>query len=234
MTGRSCQGSPRQLMSKRAKARMRTNPQGGLLERETNRDFPEVQKGKQPSMDTRHHGHVTLEVLWRNCRRPTSLPYQYFEHIEMSQEQDQPMDNDERGRMSTPDRSDRSRMRSASPRTLQQRSHRSTCRRAPSIRWKWNPVHECIVHSGSECKVCKDYLAHLTDGAMEDDGSYINACDRRSASFIPIAQWRQDTSDSRRLQDDLKDSRRRERDLEMEINGLEASLKANNTAPSYA
>src|SRR5882762_3760958 len=87
MTGRSCQGSPRQLMSKRAKARMRTNPQGGLLERETNRDFPEVQKGKQPSMDTRHHGHVTLEVLWRNCRRPTSLSYQYFKHIEMSQEQ---------------------------------------------------------------------------------------------------------------------------------------------------
>src|SRR5258705_12618248 len=55
-------------MSKRAEARMRMNPQGGLLERETNRDFPEVQKGKQPSMDTRHHGHVMLEVLWRNCR----------------------------------------------------------------------------------------------------------------------------------------------------------------------
>src|SRR5882762_11428668 len=100
MTGRSCRGSPRQLMSKRAEARMRTNPQGGLFEREINWDFPEVQKGKHPSMDTRHHGHVTLEVLWRNCRRPAPLPYQYFEHIEMSQEQDQPMDNDERGRMS--------------------------------------------------------------------------------------------------------------------------------------
>jgi hypothetical protein len=159
----------------------------------------------------------------------------------MSQEQDQPMDDDERGHMSTPDRSDRSRMHSASPRTLQQRSHRSACRRAPTIRWKWNPVHECIVHSGSKCKVCKDYLAHLTDGAMEHDGSYVDACDRRSASFIPIAQWRQDTSDSRRLRDDLKDSTRREHDLEMEvddlhmeINGLEASLKASNTAPSYA
>src|SRR5882724_8551733 len=137
-------------MSKRAEAQMRTNPQGGLLERETNQDFPEVQKEKHPSMDTRHHGHVTLEVLWRNCRRPTSLSYQYFEHIEMSQEQDQPMDNDERGRMSTPDRSDRSRMHSASPWTLQQCSHRGARCRAPSIRWKWNPVHECIMHSGSE------------------------------------------------------------------------------------
>src|SRR5258705_2140989 len=192
-------------------------------------------------MDTHHHGHVMLEVLWRNCRRPTPLPYQYFEHIEMSQEQAQAMDNDEHGCMSTPDRSDRSRMRSASPRTLQQRSHHSARRRAPFIRWKWNPVHECIVHSGSECKVCKDYLAHLTDGAMEDDGSYVDACDRCSASFIPIAQWRQDTSDSRRLRDDLEDSRRHECDLEMEVddlrmevNGLEASLKASNTALSYA
>jgi len=164
-----------------------------------------------------------------------------FEHIEMSQEQDHPMDDDERGRMSTPDRSDRSRMRSASPRTLQQRSHRGSRRRAPTIRWKWNPIHECIVHSGSECKVCKDYLAHLNDGAMEDDGSYVDACDKRSASFVPIAQWRQDTSELRRLRDDLEDSRRRERDLELEVddlrvevNSLETSLKASNSIPSYA
>jgi len=212
-----------------------------LLERETNWDFPKVQKGKHPSMDMRHHGHMTLEVLWRNCRCPTSLSYQYSKHIEMLQEKDQPMDNDEHGRMSMPDRSDHSRMRSVSPRTLQQCSHCGTHCRAPTIRWKWNPVHKCIVHSGSECKVCKVVLAHLTDGAMEDNGSYINACDRHFASFIPIAQWRQDTSDLRRLRDDLEDSRRHEHDLKMEvdnlhveINSLEASLKASNTALSYA
>jgi len=107
----------------------------------------------------------------------------------MSQEQDHPMDNNECGHMSTPDHSDCSRMRSATPQTLQQCSHCGTRCRAPTIRWKWNPVHECIVHSGSECNVCKDYLAHLNDGAMKDDRSYVDACNRCSASYIPITQW---------------------------------------------
>jgi hypothetical protein len=119
--------------------------------------------------------------------------------------------------MSMPNCSDRSRMRSASPWTLQQCSHHDTCCRAPTIRWKWNPVHECIVHSGSECKVCKDYLAHLNDGAMEDDGPYVNPCNRCSMSFVPIAQWQQDTSELRRLRDDLNDFRRCECDLEMDV-----------------
>jgi hypothetical protein len=152
----------------------------------------------------------------------------------MSQEQDHPMDNDKRGHMSMPDCSDRSRMCSVSPWTLQQHSRRGMHCRAPTIRWKWNPVHECLMHSGSECNVCKDYLAHLNNSAMEDDRSYVDTCDRRSASFIPIAQWRQDTSELRRLCKDLEDSRRRERDLKMEVNSLETSLKARNTAPSYA
>jgi hypothetical protein len=107
----------------------------------------------------------------------------------MSQEQDHPMDDDKCGHMSMSDHSDHSRMCSASPRTLQQHSHHGTHRRAPTIRWKWNPVHECLMHSGSECNMYKDYLAHLNDGTMKDDRSYVNACNRHSTSYIPIAQW---------------------------------------------
>jgi len=102
-----------------------------------------------------------------------------------------------------PDCSNHSRMCSASPQTLQC-THHGTCHRAPTIRWKWNLVHECLVHSGSECNVCKDYLAHLNYGAMKDNGSYIDACNRCLVSYVPIAQWKQDTSELRCFCEDLE------------------------------
>jgi hypothetical protein len=159
----------------------------------------------------------------------------------MTSDQDHPMGDTERGRMSTPGRSPRNRLRSASPRTLH-RSNRGTRRRDTSTpEWKWNPINECIVHSHMVCETCRDYIAHLNEGAMDDDPSFIDARAKRSASYVSISMWRQDTDKLSRIREERDALKARLCDMEHEMDTLrceyhdmETRLHAQNSAPSYA
>jgi hypothetical protein len=104
------------------------------------------------------------------------------------QEQDQHMSDSLRGCMSTLGHSPRIRDRSVSPRTLQR--NRGTRRRDTSTpEWKWNPALECMVHSASACAMCRDYVSHLNEGAMDDNTLFMDAGMKRSASYVSMLQW---------------------------------------------
>ncbi|KIM83094.1 hypothetical protein PILCRDRAFT_7508 [Piloderma croceum F 1598] len=137
----------------------------------------------------------------------------------MSQDQDHLMDDSERGHVSTPGRLPRNRLRSASPRTLQCSSCGRGRRDTSTPKWKWNPVHECIVHSASGCTTCRDYMLHLNKGAMDDNMSYVDAGAKHSAS------------DS--LRDRLHETEQEVDSLRCEVHDMETRLHAQNSALSY-
>ena len=123
------------------------------------------------------------------------------------QEQDQHMSDSSRGHMSTPGRSPRNRNRSASPRTLR-RNHGTRHCDTSTPEWKWNPALECMVHSASACAMCRDYVSHLNEGAMDDNASFIDAGMKRSASYVSMLQWtatRDDLTCVRIERDSLRD-----------------------------
>ncbi|KIM72368.1 hypothetical protein PILCRDRAFT_16191 [Piloderma croceum F 1598] len=158
----------------------------------------------------------------------------------MSQDQDHPMDDFERGRMPTPGRSPHNRLRSASPRTLQRSNHGRGRKDTSTPEWKWNPVHKCIVHSASACTTCCDYMLHLNEGAMDDDASYIDAGAKCSASYVSVATWKQGQEDLTRLcckRDSLRDRLREAEQgvdsLRCEVHDMETRLYAQNSALSY-
>ncbi|KIM72770.1 hypothetical protein PILCRDRAFT_15832 [Piloderma croceum F 1598] len=159
----------------------------------------------------------------------------------MSQDQDHPMDDSERGRVSMPGRSPHNHLRSASPQTLQCSSRGRGRRDTSTPEWKWNPVHECIVHSTSGCTTCRDYMSHLNEGAMDNDVSYIDARAKRSTSYVSVATRKQGQEDLTRLccerdslRDRLHETEQEVDSLRCKVHDMETCLHAQNSAPSYA
>ena len=97
---------------------------------------------------------------------------------------DEPMEEDRRlpGRRrersndrSPPDSTRRRPLRSASPRTRQSRLLRATL---DDTEWVLNPLNSCITHR-NYCDICRTYLVHFNDAAMDMERSMLNAVDHR-------------------------------------------------------